>query len=240
MPTFCGKCGAPLMGKFCGSCGATVAEATASASPVETAAPDSGAGVTPTPVSPVAAAPTYTAPAASSSGGSVLKIVLIVLGVFLFLGLLGMGSCVYVAYRAKQKINAFAGDAAPYKGKKDPCALVTMSEVSRAMGQTVTGMEPVGMSACVYQFGDSHQLAIETTWESGAMTMALTHGAMKQISGMETFTKVDGLGDEAYVSPMGSGLMMRKGDVMVNIDLRQSGLNVDAAKEIAKKIASRL
>lgn len=218
-----------------------MADATASASPVETAAADAGAGTTPPQASPVAPAPSYTAPAAPTGAGSVLKIILIVLGVFLFLGLLGMGSCMYVAYRAKQKINALAGDATPYRGKKDPCALVTMSEVSRAMGQTVTGMEPVGMSACVYQFGgNNQQLAIETTWESGAMTMALTHGAMKQVSGMETFTKVDGLGDEAYIAPMGSALMMRKGDVLVNIDLRQGGLNVDGAKEIARKIASRL
>lgn len=128
----------------------------------------------------------------------------------------------------------------PYHGKKDPCALVSMSEVGSALGKTATGMQPVGTSACIYHLSDDQQIAIETTWEGGKMTMGLTHGAMKQISGMETFTKIEGLGDEAYIAPMGSALMMRKGDVMVNIDLRQGGLNAEGAKQIAKKIAERL
>jgi len=33
---------------------------------------------------------------------------------------------------------------------------------------------------------------------------------------------------------------MRKGDVLVNIDLRNGGLNAEGAKEIARKIAARL
>jgi hypothetical protein len=41
----------------------------------------------------------------------VLKIVLVVLAVLVFLGLLGVGSCVYVAYRAKQKIRQFEKQA---------------------------------------------------------------------------------------------------------------------------------
>jgi hypothetical protein len=39
---------------------------------------------------------------------------------------------------------------------------------------------------------------------------------------------------------MGSALMFRKGDVMVNLDLRMAGNNVEAAKAIAQKIASKL
>jgi len=48
------------------------------------------------------------------------------------------------------------------------------------------------------------------------------------------------VGDEAYVAPGGSGFMMRKGDVMVNIDLRATGISPDAAEKIAAKIADRL
>ena len=72
------------------------------------------------------------------------------------------------------------------------------------------------------------------------MAMKLAHGAMKAIAGMETFTAVPGIGDEAYIAPGGSGFMMRKGDVMVNIDLRASGVSLDAAEKIGAKIASRL
>jgi len=184
----------------------------------------------------------YAAPPVSTGGGSAMKILMVILGIFLLLGILVMGTCAYGAYRIKKKVNEVAGDVKvrPYHGKKDPCALVTMKEVGEALGQSVTGMEAEGSSSCVYSFGDDQRVAVETTWEGGAMTMALTHGAMKQVSGMETFTKIEGLGDEAYVAPMGSAVMMRKGDVMVNIDLRQGGLNAEGAKQIARKIAGRL
>lgn len=269
MPTFCGNCGTPFTGagKFCGTCGSPISAPVqnelvatppgeVSTPAVQSSAEETVQRVDPTttpltsepvlkPDAPPAyiPPPTYTAPSTpSTGGGSGLKIVFIILGILVFFGLLAMGSCAYIAYRAKQRINAVTGQmkSRPYHGKKDPCALATMTEVGNALGKPVTGMQPVGTSACIYHLGDDQQIAIETTWEGGTMTMNLTHGAMKQISGTETFTRVTGLGDEAYVAPMGSALMMRKGDVMVNIDLRSGGLNAEGAKEIAKKIAARL
>jgi len=50
---------------------------------------------------PAAAAP------AASSGSPILKIVLIVVAVLVLLGLLSAGACVYMVYRAKQKVNQF-------------------------------------------------------------------------------------------------------------------------------------
>ena len=70
--------------------------------------------------------------------------------------------------------------------------------------------------------------------------MKLSHGALTQISGTDTFTTVPGVGDEAYLAPMNSSLLMRKGDVMVNIDMRVADLNAEAAKAMARKIAGRL
>jgi hypothetical protein len=46
------------------------------------------------------------APAAKSSS-PVLKIILIVVGVVIFLGLISAASCVYFVYRAKQRVNQF-------------------------------------------------------------------------------------------------------------------------------------
>jgi hypothetical protein len=57
---------------------------------------------------------------------------------------------------------------------------------------------------------------------------------------METFTSLEGIGDEAYLAPGNSSLMMRKGDVMVTIDLRASGISAEAAENMARKIAERL
>jgi hypothetical protein len=99
MAKFCMSCGTPLddAARFCTKCGATLGEASpppsqASLTPV--------AGTAPSPTAPAIAAPA-TPP---SSGSPVLKIILIVLGVFVLLGMVGVGSCFYVAYRAKRSL----------------------------------------------------------------------------------------------------------------------------------------
>ena len=92
----------------------------------------------------------------------------------------------------------------------------------------------------IFHGSNGQHFDVEYTWENGGITMGIAHGAMKHISGMETFTSVEGIGDETYIAPGNSALMMRKGDVMVNIDLRESGVSADAAKKMASKIAGRL
>jgi hypothetical protein len=118
---------------------------------------------------------------------------------------------------------------------------LSTSEASDALGQTVASVEQRGTSACEYSYGNGQHFDVEYTWQGGGITMGIARGAMKHISGMETFTSVEGIGDEAYLAPGNSALMMRKGDVMVNIDLRgESGVTADAAKKMASKIADRL
>lgn len=97
MAQFCTKCGAPLGEgmKFCTGCGATIG------------APAAPPARAPAPAVPVQAAPAPTAAAAAKSGSPVLKIVLIVLGVLILLGLLSAGACVYFMYRVKQRATQF-------------------------------------------------------------------------------------------------------------------------------------
>lgn len=104
MAQFCTKCGSPLADgmQFCTVCGATVGQPQAAM-----ARPPA-----PAPPAPVAAPVRVAAPAAvpgpkPPSGSPVVKIILIVLAVFIFLGVLGMGACVYIGYRAKQRFNQF-------------------------------------------------------------------------------------------------------------------------------------
>jgi hypothetical protein len=175
-----------------------------------------------------------------------VKILFAILGVILLFGILAAGSCFYIGYRVKKRANeiskSYGVTTTPYRGKKDACSLVTKAEVRDAFAEPVKSVESTSSSGCEYVLGSdgSKRLGIDVTWEGGRLAMKLSHGAMKGISGMETFAPIEGVGDEAYVAPMGSGLMMRKGDVMVNIDLRTAGLNADAAKKLATKIASRL
>jgi hypothetical protein len=188
--------------------------------------------------------PTPGAPVAKGSNTAV-KIIIGILAFFMFLILVVAGSCAYVAYRVRQKTREFSEsmhtNAKPYTGRRQPCAMLSTSEASDAMGQTVSSVEQRGSSVCEYTYGSNGQhFDVEYTWQGGGITMGLARGAMKHISGMDTFTTVEGVGDETYLAPGNSALMMRKGDVMVNIDLRESGVSADAAKKMASKIADHL
>jgi hypothetical protein len=224
MATFCVSCGNPLAdgARFCNKCGAIQPGAQA------------GAVIPPAPAAPV-----------STGSNTAMKIIIGILAFFMFLILVVAGGCAYFAYRVRQKTHEFAQsmhtDAKPYTGRRQPCAMLSTSEASDALGQTVASVEQRGTSACEYSYGNGQHFDVEYTWQGGGITMGIARGAMKHISGMETFTSVEGIGDEAYLAPGNSALMMRKGDVMVNIDLRgESGVTADAAKKMASKIADRL
>ncbi len=225
MGAFCVNCGGKLDAgaKFCASCGQTVAAS---------------------PAAPAARPPAATATPAAKGGGSAVKIIFAVLGVFTFFVLLAAGSCFYIGYRVRKRAQQFSQNmglnSKPYQGDRDACRLVTKAEVAAAFHMPVLSMNAEG-SNCIYDLGGSRHVAVDVTWEGGTMTMKLSHGALKSIAGgMDTFTPIPGVGDEAYVEPMGSGVMLRKGDVMVNIDLRTVGQNADAGKQIAAIIAGRL
>lgn len=224
MAGFCVSCGNPLAdgAKFCTKCGATQP-----AAPVGTVMP------------PATGAPP------SKGSKAAMKIIIGVLAFFVFLILVVAGGCAYIAYRVKQKTHEFSEsmhtNARPYTGRRQPCAMLTTSEAADALGQPVGSVEQRGTTVCEYSYGSNGQhFDVEYTWENGGITMGIAHGAMKHISGMDTFTTVEGIGDETYIAPGNSALMMRKGDVMVNIDLRETGVTADAAKKMASKIASRL
>jgi hypothetical protein len=88
MARFCTSCGSPMEEslKFCPNCGAQVG---APAAPAPAAAPAAGVAATP----------------AAKAGSPLLKIVLIVVGIVVFLGVVGMVTCGYFAYKAKQKLS---------------------------------------------------------------------------------------------------------------------------------------
>jgi len=104
MAKFCTKCGSPLAEEvqFCINCGATVG--------APPAAPTAPPPSPPPPIAPaVSAAPAAAGVAAGAAapaakaGSPIMKIILIVVGVLILLTALGIGSCVYIAYRIKQR-----------------------------------------------------------------------------------------------------------------------------------------
>jgi outer membrane protein OmpA-like peptidoglycan-associated protein len=103
-PRFCTGCGVALSigAKFCEKCGASAAS------------PQSPSASVPSPAAPRIQAVNAAAPAQVSSsapalpgksGGKFLKIIMIVAILFVVFLLVVMGSCAYIAYRAKQRFN---------------------------------------------------------------------------------------------------------------------------------------
>ncbi len=99
MARFCGNCGSSLEESqpFCGNCGAA-AGAPGGAQPA--AAPPPAA-----PPSPAYAAPAPAAPAPSKGTSPVVKVILILVAIFAFVTVAGIGACVFIGYRAKQRLN---------------------------------------------------------------------------------------------------------------------------------------
>ena len=141
MAQFCTKCGTP-MGEamtFCTNCGASAAPGARAAQPPAAVTP--AIPTTPFPgVAPAAAAPTGAAPVAGAgkSGSPVLKIILIVLAVLIFFCLLFAGGCVYLIYRAKQRVNqlkreshiTFSSEAGSREVRTEPEAKSTTEAVN--------------------------------------------------------------------------------------------------------------
>jgi len=117
MAKFCTKCGSPVeeSQKFCAKCGAPMAAAVPLAQTPATAGPVESAPVTPKASAPATstspAAPVATVGTAPKKSSPFVKILLVVVGIFVFVGVASMGTCIYVAYRAKQKISAMADQA---------------------------------------------------------------------------------------------------------------------------------
>ena len=236
---FCSNCGSPMGAgaRFCEKCGAALPGQPIAPPPVATSpAPPSPA--------PVAAAPAPT-PAPSQGSNTAIKIILGIVGVFALLVVLVMGSCFYIGYRVKQRAKEFSkemnSNVAPYTGSRDPCEMLSAKEAASALGQPVSSSDQIGTNTCQYKFGPggNHTLDIQFTWRGGAIAMGVAHG-VSQFTGNQAITTVTGIGDEAFLATDHSALMMRKGDVLVNIDLQNSGVSVDAAETMARKIASRL
>ncbi len=244
MAGFCTKCGSPVGDdlRFCLQCGTPVA-------------PPPAAAQGPGPAAPAAVQAAGAAPGAApaKSGSAAVKIIVGLLAFFALVTLLGIGSCVYVGYRVRKRARELSqtyrfnttqsATSTPAAAARDVCTLVTKEEVGEALGTTISEATG-GTSNCQYALsaGNNQALAVQVTWQGGALAMKFASMAFNKgvAGGVAGFQQVAGIGDEAYVGPMGSTLMFRKGDVMVNLDLRMVGNNVDAAKVIAQKIAARL
>lgn len=148
MAKFCTKCGTPVeeTQKFCNKCGTPLGVPAAPSQPAGAAPPATpqppapGAPVSAGPGTPAAAAPA--APGGAKKTSPVVKIILIVAGIFVFFGVAGMATCVYIGYRAKQKISAMAEEAKKGNLGTPEMSIATGGEGSEAEATATQDVPP--------------------------------------------------------------------------------------------------
>jgi len=84
-------------------------------------------------------------------------------------------------------------------------------------------------------------MLVQFMWQGGTGMMKLTHTANSIRRKSKRSRKCPGLGDEAFIAPGNSSIMMRKGDVLVTINLQAAGVTAESGKKkVAALIADRL
>ena len=159
MAAFCTNCGTPLAegAGFCVKCGAP----RPGTAPAPSAPPVYSAPPQPTPQP-------YTGPPVQKSGGSGMKIVLIILGVIFVLGAIGVAGVAFVAWQAKNAIQPAAREKGvdlsdfssrnAYRGSlPDPCSLLTKEEASEIVGTTIERVESNGHKCDYYAHPESDE-----------------------------------------------------------------------------------
>jgi len=140
MAQFCTSCGSPVEEnlKFCPKCGAQIA--------------------VPSPPAPAAAAPAAGGPAAApaAKGSPILKIILIVVGLFVVIGIIGAAAGIYVVYKAKQKVTSMVESARTTPGElgTPEIRLERGGEGSEAASLATVDVPPYPGSAATEAGGD--------------------------------------------------------------------------------------
>jgi hypothetical protein len=211
MARFCTQCGTPAADdavKFCSKCGASLPAAAAVPASAQAAqpAPPQATPPAPPPASPAAAAPApvaAAAPVAAKGSSTLVKVVVGILGFFVLIGVLGVATCAYLGYKAKQKYEQAKAEYGidnngPAATERDVCSLITKEEVSQLTGATVTDAE--GTTArCTYSSATNPAvLEDDVGWNGGKLGLKLGVAALRHMGPVNTVVAVPGIGDEAY------------------------------------------
>jgi len=210
MARFCTHCGNSIANegaKFCAKCGTTLP---AQAATTEAAAPPAQAPP-PTAAQPVASAPVPPAAPAAQSSGPWVKIIVAVVGFFVLIGVLAIGTCAYVGYRVKKRVeqakseygldklarSSSSSSSSSTVQERDVCSLLSKEEVSEITGATITEAHGT-TSQCTYASATNPTVVQDNvSWQGGAMAFKLAVMSMKMSAGGQAIVNLPEIGDEA-------------------------------------------
>jgi hypothetical protein len=244
MPRFCTLCGLPIgeTQKFCSSCGNP-----AGASPGAHAQVLSPATSVSTTAGPVVTPGKKNSPA--------MKIILLCLGFFALLAVVGIAGVSYIGYRVHRKaeeikqayhLDQLAGVHGPPAGlaPKPPkaCSLISKDDIEALTSQSVKNVVD-RHTYCDFVTGNADSgVSIEVEGDAQLSMKVLVGGA--GLAGralgqnVNPVDPVSGIGDEAYY--LGGKMYFRKGDVMVTIDTQNPLLSRKTTVAIAEKVFSKM
>lgn len=212
MARFCTHCGNPNTNdaaKFCAKCGATFPAQGATTEPAvpPTPAPPPAAAH---PVAPAPAPPA--APRAAKSSGPWVKIIVGVLGFFALVSVLAIGTCAYIGYRVKNRVEQAkaeygldkltlpsASSGSSNVQARDVCSLLSKEEVTEITGVAITDAHS-STEKCTYASAANPMVAeVMVTWQGGAMAFKIAAATTKvSAAGEPLIKKLPGIGDEAF------------------------------------------
>ena len=134
---------------------------------------------------------------------TVAKVIIGVVAFFVVMGVLALGTCVFLVHKAKQKVEQAKAEYGleengPAATARDVCSLISKEEVSEITGATVTDAEGTS-SKCTYS-SDTNPVVLETDvgWSGGKLGLKLGVAALRHMGPVNTVKTLDGIGDEAY------------------------------------------
>jgi hypothetical protein len=150
------------------------------------------------------------------------------LGFTLFLGCSGSDE----QANAEEVFGRSPAEIARESDSRDPCSLITESEVESIVGNTVTITSDAERSSCLYNADapTGRGFSVKVYWTDGKENLEATKSAMNiapqlmedngmETMGLMTLQPVGEIGDEAYYNPI-VGSYVLKGNTLLEFDLR--------------------
>ncbi len=174
-------------------------------------------------------------------------------GVLLSIFLSGCGGGGNAGKDSSPAVGSLGASSPAVKVSRDnPCSVMFPTEVQEILGLPSEMREVVDEVTCHYHFKPASSSApkspqgetfieVKIHWTGGRMAVTAVRMAGKLLGGGSSgFERLPGIGDEAWIAPLGAYLAFSKGDVGVEIDMRMLPGEKDKAIRLARLIASRV
>lgn len=141
---------------------------------------------------------------------------------------------------------AASGQPAVVVDRDNPCSVLLPSEAAEILGVSIAVREVVDETTCHFDYEEPEPdgpqyFSMQVHFTGGAVAVLAMRGASQLLGGDEAgFERLPDVGDEAWLGPLASMLVFRKGDAAVELDLRLVPDGREKGIRLATLIASRL